>query len=474
MLLEIAKGLALGDGGLPVLALARAIDARIASLADAWTEGRTTEGKRQEAARRLETLEAEQAAAKALHAAWTAQFGTAATSIGLPGDVTPDEASMAIAAWREYPDLVHERDNRARRVAGMKRDTDLFARSAQAFAGTHAPDIRALPAHLIVEALRNRLQKAEAEKVRQDETRSLHHTAQIELARAQRWQEDASAALDALAVDLPEHTRLPDLLERVRRRDALRQDLAAARRRFEKLSDGNDETAARADLEGFDRASAQVEIDSLEREDDALVRRLNEDAAREAELANQRRLHEASEGSELAALQRQSAEVEIVDIARHWAVLKLASTLLGAAMDRHRQTQSDPLLRRAGALFATLTGGSFTGLAQVFGEDDQPELKGERASGERVSIGGMSDGTVDQLYLALRMAYLEDYATRNEPAPFIGDDIFQTFDDGRTAAGLVALAQMADSIQPILFTHEQSVVEIARASLRQDLDLIEL
>lgn len=186
------------------------------------------------------------------------------------------------------------------------------------------------------------------------------------------------------------------------------------------------------------------------------------------------RRHEASEGSELAALQRHSAEVEIVDVARHWAVLKLASTMLGAAMERHRQTQADPLLQRAGALFATLTGGSFARLAQEFGDDDQPELKGERPGGERVPIVGMSDGTVDQLYLALRMAYLEDYASRNEPAPFIGDDIFQTFDDERTTAGLVTLAQMSGSIQPILFTHERSVVEVGRLALGRDLDVIEL
>ena len=48
----------------------------------------------------------------------------------------------------------------------------------------------------------------------------------------------------------------------------------------------------------------------------------------------------------------------------------------------------------------------------------------------------MSEGTRDQLYLALRLAYLEDYATRAEPAPFIGDDLFATFDDRRTENGL--------------------------------------
>jgi uncharacterized protein YhaN len=64
----------------------------------------------------------------------------------------------------------------------------------------------------------------------------------------------------------------------------------------------------------------------------------------------------------------------------------------------------------------------------------------------------MSTGARDQLYLALRLAYLEDYASRAEPAPFIGDDLFASFDEDRTFKGLAALAAMGDRVQPIVFT----------------------
>jgi uncharacterized protein YhaN len=91
-----------------------------------------------------------------------------------------------------------------------------------------------------------------------------------------------------------------------------------------------------------------------------------------------------------------------------------------------------------------------------------------------VPLGGLSEGTADQLYLALRLAFLEDYSGRNEPAPLIVDDIFQTFDDERTAAGLGALAGTAERFQTILFTHEASVVEIARQEVGSGLDLLRL
>ncbi len=47
------------------------------------------------------------------------------------------------------------------------------------------------------------------------------------------------------------------------------------------------------------------------------------------------------------------------------------------------------------------------------------------------------------MYFALRLAYIEDYAARAEAQPFIGDDIFPSFDDPRTAHGLEALAAIS-------------------------------
>jgi uncharacterized protein YhaN len=91
-----------------------------------------------------------------------------------------------------------------------------------------------------------------------------------------------------------------------------------------------------------------------------------------------------------------------------------------------------------------------------------------------VGIAGLSDGTRDQLYLALRLAFLEDYGCRNEPAPFIGDDIFLAFDDERTAAGLKALADLSECFQSMLFTHHRSVVDAARDVLGADADIVEI
>ena len=73
----------------------------------------------------------------------------------------------------------------------------------------------------------------------------------------------------------------------------------------------------------------------------------------------------------------------------------------------------------------------------------------------------MSNGSRDQLYLALRLATLESRLASGNPMPFIVDDILINFDDGRATATLKALAELAEKNQVILFTHHLRIVEIA-------------
>jgi chromosome segregation protein len=86
----------------------------------------------------------------------------------------------------------------------------------------------------------------------------------------------------------------------------------------------------------------------------------------------------------------------------------------------------------------------------------------------------LSEGARDQLYLALRLAFLEDYAGRSEAPPFIGDDLFSSFDDSRVAAGLRTLEQASGAIQPIIFTHHAHIVGIAQEHLGERAQILRL
>ena len=79
-------------------------------------------------------------------------------------------------------------------------------------------------------------------------------------------------------------------------------------------------------------------------------------------------------------------------------------------------------------------------------------VHGVRGADDEVSTHGClwrSDGTVDQLYLALRLAVAE---ALTPDAPLVLDDALVCFDDDRLAAALDILQQASDKKQVILFT----------------------
>ncbi|MFO0551097.1 MAG: hypothetical protein U0271_22090 [Polyangiaceae bacterium] len=108
-----------------------------------------------------------------------------------------------------------------------------------------------------------------------------------------------------------------------------------------------------------------------------------------------------------------------------------------------------------------LTGQSFDGLRVILGDDDEPELVCLRRGAE-VPIDGLSDGTKDQLFLALRLATIAEVSIGLESLPLILDDVVANFDEERTRLALQLLAEVGSSMQVLLFTHQERVVDLAR------------
>ncbi|GBC61372.1 hypothetical protein DENIS_2332 [Desulfonema ishimotonii] len=77
----------------------------------------------------------------------------------------------------------------------------------------------------------------------------------------------------------------------------------------------------------------------------------------------------------------------------------------------------------------------------------------------------MSEGTADQLYLAIRLASLEAWLEKNEPVPFVVDDILIKFDDDRAVATLQVLSRLSRQTQVIFFTHHRHLPALAEKHL---------
>ncbi|OYU47091.1 MAG: chromosome segregation protein SMC [Rhizobiales bacterium PAR1] len=461
--------------GLPVVAAFTRVEIDIQHLNDLWQESRTAEALSVDHERRVQAADVEARTKQAELDAWRGRFSAALPRLGLAEVATITEAEASLVVWRELPPLLDKRGGLRRRIEGIRRDAATFRQAVHALGAALAPEIAGEP-DVVLRHLTQRLTE-----MRDARTRRAAMTAQIEEARAAMHaanarHEAAEARLNSLTspLNLAPDTALDTLARALAARDELGGQLRNHRRELANAADERDEADLRAALAGVSLETMDAEIARLEEEARQLEREGQEVFAAAREVRARMDALGGAVGAELALQQRRNAETEMREAAREWAVLSLGAAMIGTAITRQRQGRQAPLMARAGIHFATLTGERYRSLGQSFDENDSPYLVGYRGDGAEIEISAMSEGTRDQLFLALRLAYIEDYAARAEPPPFLADDLFASFDDGRTAHGLKALATLGETVQPILFTHHRFVVDLAVRELGDQVDVLAL
>ena len=147
-----------------------------------------------------------------------------------------------------------------------------------------------------------------------------------------------------------------------------------------------------------------------------------------------------------------------------WMQSRLAHALLAEATRRFRDRSQGPMLAAASQDFQRMTGGEFSRLVSDDSQE-RPMLVALRRDGGRVGTEGLSEGTRDQLFLALRLAALTMRRQAGPVLPLVLDDVLMTSDDGRALLMLQALAEHAQGGQVIVFTHHRHLLELARAAM---------
>lgn len=129
-----------------------------------------------------------------------------------------------------------------------------------------------------------------------------------------------------------------------------------------------------------------------------------------------------------------------------YQAIELAQRALSAATSELQRRFAPRISKRAQELFTKLTKGRYQRL--TLGEDLTLSAAAENENTLHTSLW-RSAGTVDQLYLALRLAVAEELTPE---APLILDDALVRFDDERLAVALEILKEAAQNKQVILFT----------------------
>ncbi|SCX39968.1 YhaN family protein [Nitrosospira sp. Nsp1] len=220
-------------------------------------------------------------------------------------------------------------------------------------------------------------------------------------------------------------------------------------------------------LSGLDTAETDIEREQCRVSIKQLEEQVN--AAADAEQMARRSLDEI-DTSDHAAEARERMESAIARYCagvKPWAQLKLAESLLHEALRRFRDKAQAPMVTLASEYFRLVTSGRYRRLI-VDDSAEQPALQAERDDGRHIGVSAMSEGTADQLYLALRLAALELQRNEQRQMPLILDDVLITSDDHRAANVFSALARFAEGGQVMLFTHHRHLIDIASELLPTD------
>ena len=113
----------------------------------------------------------------------------------------------------------------------------------------------------------------------------------------------------------------------------------------------------------------------------------------------------------------QQSLAEVVDYAEEYVRTVLAKRLLEEQVARYRDENQGPLMQRGRELFRELTMGRYAGLDTDTDNKGIPLLLARTANDRLLEIGSLSTGTRDQLYLALRLAALEQFMARRGSPP---------------------------------------------------------
>lgn len=375
---------------------------------------------------------------------------------GSPPEAVKARLEELDALARQAADL----GNARLRLAQAQAIVDEFTAGARQLAGLlgepapqHADDF--------AERLRERLNVSkEADLQRKNLGRDL-----AKAEKNRRLAEEGQARQMAILVKLrqaagvAETGQLPEQEALAAQKRSTRKDLKQLRQRLAEASTRS-EAELRQGLLGRDivgleaeRARCKTEVARLEQE---------QAAARQTEEQTRRDL-EAIDASDQAARAREameSAAARYRAALRPWARLRLAHALLGEALNRFRERAQAPMVGAASVYFKLMTGGRYEKLV-VDDEDGKPVLRALRQDGTRIGVEAMSEGTADQLYLALRLAALDLRRASHPMMPLVLDDVLITSDDARAASILKALAKFAEAGQVMLFTHHRHLLDLA-------------
>ncbi len=401
----------------------------------------------------IEELEQERREAARLLEEERSAWAAFVESLGFAPSLSPEAVAGQLQALRALQVSLREVDERNVRIRNMKTVVEttegLFASVGAALAEpVPAADIAAG-----IETMDARLDNAQDLRTRSETVR--REIEQLE-GRGASLTAELAAARTAFDGFLRRHgvsdaEEFVALYKRSARARQLRSDVAKSRLAIQAAAGvGESYGAFLASLESTSPEELAARLSGIEEELATVEGRLAAVNQRIGGLDTE--LSELVSSEQLLAWETEAEELrqQLRDAHRDWIRARIGLRAVEQAVSRYETTRQPAVIREAQESFSRITGGRFTTLLNPVGGN---ELRVRDASGgERAVPGELSRGTLEQLYLAMRLGLIAQYEQNAEPLPVIMDDILVNFDDDRGPLAVKALAEFAMDRQVIVMT----------------------
>ncbi|MEJ7761981.1 MAG: hypothetical protein WKF80_04235, partial [Thermomicrobiales bacterium] len=267
--------------------------------------------------------------------------------------------------------------------------------------------------------------------------------------------EPTVGAIRALAV------RLAADRDRQRQREAYRETIRVAEGQIAAIAGDGDLGPALALLAGGGPDHWRAQIDEATREERVATEALVATRREAMEASVRRRALETSTEVANLELERNAMLAERGVTRREEMVLAMAVELLREMVARVERERQPEVLRQASSLFERITGGRYARVFRAAGASG--DLVIEAGDGSVRPPEALSRGTLEQLYLALRLGLAAAFSPRVGRLPLVMDDVLVNFDPERALGVARALQDVARERQVLLFTSQPATLEVMRS-----------
>jgi uncharacterized protein YhaN len=429
---------------------------------DAVVRRRTYEEQLPQKQEALRSLDERLAAFDSEQRDWQTRWETLLDQVKFPREWDVHLASKILGGLVEARSEWDKATDLDKRIGDMTKGTTTFTSTVHALCQQLAPPLVDLVPEVAMKELQSQLEAAKVSH-RDDERLRASCT---KLRKRHTAKQDQLAKIDVELGELlsvagtPGEREFEPVALAAKRRAELASECREAASEISAIRRTEDEEQFSLELQEADADSIAGETYRLSEELKKVEAEFNAAFKKATLLDEQRTQFDGASRAADVAIGLESTRSQLATAVDRWAPLVLAQALMKHAIKKFEREHQPKMLAEVERLLQRMTLGRYTGIERKL--DEHGTLLVVDETGKRKEPHQLSTGTREQLYLAIRLAYIHHYCQDTEPLPIVMDDVLVNFDAERARQTLSVFAEVADNVQIIFLTCHQHMMDLVR------------